>query len=167
MLVVWFSLFYLMLHLVAYTVFFRHRAVFRTERGIFLLHAVSASLLTLAAFALAIDQGLRTALLAAVASGAAHGIYSMSFLELWSLSQGSYSFLILHAIQSRQPALERDMLAELGAVGDGKKDQRLQSLARLQLLDMDGETVRLTHRGRRVAASLRSIQRIANLSETG
>ena len=167
MLTVWLGLIYPLLHFAAYVVFFRRHALFRTEKGIFFLHFVSACLLPLAVFGLSINSGFWFAALAAVTVAAAHGVYSISFLELWSLSEGSYSFAILRAIEARSPADPEHVIAELGAVGDMKKDQRLQSLHRLRLITQDRQKISLTPRGRRIAAILRGLRILANLSETG
>jgi hypothetical protein len=57
---------------------------------------------------------------ACVTVAAAHGIYSMSFLELWSLAEGSYSFAILREIKSDRPADLHAVVIELRAIGDEK-----------------------------------------------
>jgi hypothetical protein len=150
-----------------YIVLFRHREAFRTERGIFLFHFVSACILPPAVFVLSLGSGFSTALLAAATLAAAHGIYSISFLELWSLAWGSYSFIILRGINSSGTADAEKIISELGSVGDSKKDQRIASLERLGLISHDEGKVSLTQRGRMVAGFLRALQRNANLSETG
>lgn len=167
MLTVGLSLLYLLLHFAAYVLIFRGRPYFRTEKGIFLLHFVSAVALPFAVFALSLDSGLRVALLCGIAAAAAHGIYSISFLELWSLAWGSYSFIILQEIDSGRPASADRIVLDLGAIGDGKKDQRIQSLERLGLIAQDQARVFLTAKGRVAARFLRGLQRNTNLSETG
>jgi len=161
------AILYLPLHFAAYVLFFRPHSFFRTEKGIFLLHFASASVLPFVVFALDLDQGLWPALLSCAAAAAAHGIYSISFLELWSLAGGSYSFTILRAIDSRVSPTTDNVSAELGAVGDRKKGQRLDSLERLRLLRREGKTISLTSRGRCISAFLRGLQRLANIKEAG
>ena len=161
------SVLYLLLHFAAYALFFRQRPYFRTEKGIFLLHFVSTTALPVAVLVLSLDAGLWVAVLSCAAAAAAHGIYSISFLELWSLAEGSYSFTILRAIDSRASPMADDVSAELGAVGDRKKEQRLASLERLGLVRREGQTISLTSRARYVSAYLRGLQWLANVREAG
>lgn len=161
------AILYLLLHFAAYVLFLRRYLFFRTEKGIFLLHLASSCTLPVVVFALSLDSGLWVALLSCAAATAAHGIYSISFLELWSLAEGSYSFTILRAVDSRASPTAEDVSAELGAVGDRKKAQRLISLEHLRLVQREGQTISLTSRGRRVSALLKGLQSLANVTEAG
>ena len=161
------AILYLPLHFAAYALFFRKHAFFRTEKGIFLLHFFSACVLPVAVFAFNVDLGMWFALLSGAASAAAHGIYSLTFLELWALADGSYSYVVLRAIDARQSPTADDVSTELGAVSDRKKAQRLSSLENLQLVKREGPTVELTSRGRHVSALLNGLQRLANVAEAG
>lgn len=165
MLIVWLVLSYLLAHLAAYWFSLRRRGVFQTERGIFLFHFVSACLLPPAVFWFSMDWGVPHAILCAVLAAAAHGIYSLSFLELWSLAQGSYSFAILSNVESHSGA-PKTIVSELSAIGDSKKDQRLQSLHRLRLIQRGPQFVSLTPRGRAVVAVLKILRYLANVSES-
>ena len=167
LLIIWLGFGYLLVHLASYIALFRHRPAFQMERGIFLFHFVSACVLPAAAFALSFDSGFSVAFLRAVALAAAHGIYSISFLELWSLASGSYSFIILRGIGASDAADAEKIVFDLGAVGDRKKDQRIKSLERLGLISQERGNVSLTRRGRMAAVFLRALQSNANLSETG
>ena len=167
MLIVWLGFAYLLAHLISYVVLFRHLAALRTERGIFLFHLVSACALPAAVFVFSLDAGFSGTLLRTVTVAAAHGIYSISFLEIWSLAWGSYSFIILRGIGSGGTADAEKIVSELGSVGDDKKDQRIKSLERLGLISQNEGKVSLTSKGRVAAAFLRALQRNANLSETG
>jgi hypothetical protein len=162
---VWLGLLYLPLHFTVYALFLRRRTAFQTEAGIFLFHFVSACLFPLAALALSLGTG--DALLYGIAAAAGHGIYSLSFLELWALSQGSYSFLVLRAVERDSTAGAEGVVTDLAMVGDAKKGQRLGSLEQLKLVARAGGSVSLTPRGQRVAAFLAAIQATANLRETG
>jgi hypothetical protein len=161
------AILYLPLHFAAYALFFRRHSFFRTEKGIFLLHFASASVLPVVVFALSLDSGLWVALLCCAAAVAAHGIYSISFLELWSLAEGSYSLTILRVIDSRASPTVDAVSAELGAVGDRKKGHRLASLERLRLVKKEGQTVSLTSHGRYLSVFLRGLQSLANIGEAG
>src|SRR3954454_15181823 len=99
--VAWFlgSLIYLALHALVYATVLRPRDAFRRERGIFAYHALSAVGVTLVVLArLALAPSLDT-LATFVAVVCLHGIYSTSFLEVWSLSQASYSLKILRHVE--------------------------------------------------------------------
>ena len=157
---------YLCAHFVAYLLCSRHLPSLRTERGILLFHVVSFFVVVAASLAAGgIIQGDRLAVILALA--AAHGIYSISFLELWSLAEGSYSFQILNAIRKVPGRSAQSLIAELSQVGDLKKDQRQRSLHRLKLVHSVGGELRLTNRGRRAAALMRALRWMANLRETG
>src|SRR5271170_8479003 len=94
---------YLACHLVAYALVLRWIPFFRTEFGIFALH-VASFLGLLAAVALRPTNGPGLAAPRIVLGMSLHGIYSLSFLELWSLTQGSYSLAILERVAgSRVP----------------------------------------------------------------
>jgi hypothetical protein len=90
-----------------------------------------------------------------VLCGSLHGIYSLSFLELWSLSRGSYSLSILAAVE-RDPSLQSLLLdtANPGAIGQQKRNARLISLQQLGLLNQQGI---ITGTGHGVAAVIAGI----------
>lgn len=152
---------YLIMHLGVYTVWLRHLDIFRQERPIFLYHLASWFLgvgaLTLIGWAL---LGWAAAGVMLVLAGSLHGIYSLSFLELWSLSQGSYSLSILTAVE-RDPTLEslQPDAARLGAIGQQKRTARLVSLQRLGLLNTHEAA---TPTGRMVAALINGIITLSN-----
>jgi hypothetical protein len=81
---------YLIAHLAAYVAWLRRLALLRTEKGIFLYHFVSAVITGLAAIAAAFIDPAGFGFAGFVIVLSAHGIYSLSFLELWSLAQGGY-----------------------------------------------------------------------------
>ena len=91
---------YVFFHFLSYAVWFRHWRAFGSEKTIFLYHAVSfagavSSVLAASWFLCPPGGGWRWV------TGAAglHGIYSLSFLELWALSDGGYSLRILDQIE--------------------------------------------------------------------
>ncbi|HJT78345.1 MAG TPA: hypothetical protein VJ739_14170 [Gemmataceae bacterium] len=158
---------YVAAHFAAYVLLFRHRAAFRRERPIFLYHAGPALAVTLTALALALAAPTPGRLAAFVLVVSLHGVYSISFLELWSLAQGGYSVNMLGWFERANAAGARPDLAELETIGSGKKADRLGGLQRLGLLQPHGPGYRLTGRGRLVAAALYGILRLANLKEPG
>lgn len=158
---------YLLAHLLLYAVHLRNVPLLQTEKGIFLYHFVSVCLAVAATLALTLPHGIGESLTVTAAVAAAHGIYSLSFLELWSLAEGSYSFKVLASIESRGSAAPATIVSALAEVGDRKKGQRLDSLRRLKLIEQTGDSLRLTRRGRRAAMVFRLLRWLANLRDTG
>ena len=101
-----------------------------------------------------------------VAATALHGIYSLSFLELWSLAEGSYSLSILERVEQATRQSEAVDVSGLEGLGGSKKEQRLGSLERLGLIQDTAGQVSLTDRGRRVARALASVARSAGVART-
>lgn len=157
---------YLLAHLAAYLFLLRHLAFLRTERGVFLYHFVSFCMFVAAA-AFVGAPSVPASVTYGFAAAAAHGIYSISFLELWSLSQISYSFDVLHAIQANPGRDVDDLITELARTGDAKKAKRVASLGYLGLVAESGDRVSLTTLGRSIGMALRGLRWLANLRETG
>jgi len=85
------------------------------------------------------------------------GIYSLSFLELWSLAQGGYSLRILMDWEATGRTPDWTGLQRIGAA---KKANRLASLQRLSLLLTHQSNFSLSRRGRLVAAALAGVNRL-------
>jgi hypothetical protein len=142
---------YVALHFLLYIWLLRDRPFFQSERGIFLYHFVSAVLFTLATLAAGIASFSDAALAIAIGLIATHCIYSISFLELWTLAEGSYSLSILTGIAS-QGTLSRNVVIDAYArIGDAKKGNRLSILSKLSLARRKGNHWRLSSRGRLLA----------------
>jgi hypothetical protein len=146
-------------HFLLYAAGARHAERLRTERGIFAWHVLSY-ILQSAVLVLAAGHwdlpALRPSL---VFAAALHGIYSLSFLELWSLTQGSYSLGILVHLSRAGGRATAGQLGRLQAVGQSKQSARRTDLARLGLVRPDGA---LTFPGRRAALPLRAIRWLTN-----
>jgi hypothetical protein len=76
-----------------------------------------------------------------------HGIYSLSFLELWSLTEGSYSLSLLMRINSSETGITVEQLSGLKNIGTTKLAARHESLRRLGLVS-DDPVFALTCQGR-------------------
>ncbi len=155
-------------HLAAYMAGLRSLAALRQERGILLFHAIPvvlAGILLLAWLAVAPGDAGRWA--NAVGVAAVMGIYSMSFLELWSLSEGSYSLSILAAVARRGQASKAE-LQDLAAIGAAKQQARTSTLLHLGLARQqpDGRLA-ATARGRAVAAASRALLWLAAIGRAG
>jgi hypothetical protein len=163
---VYLGLAYLVVHFLSYVVYLRRLSALRTEKGIFLFHLLSYLLVV--AIALASAYALESGNLAAASAiAAAHGLYSLSFLELWSLAQGSYSLRILDVIGATPTCTAESVVAALSEVGDQKKEQRLSSLQELGLAKPVDGYLRLTPGGHAAASFIRLLRWLANLRETG
>lgn len=142
-------------HLVLYWAILRNDPRLSTERGILLYHLISAILVTAIGLGiLTFGTGgslVRAALFAAIAF---HGIYSLTFLELWTLSQISYSRDVLSLV-SRENITRARAIAALSTVGDRKKADRLRSLLKLGLVRRTENAWTLSRRGLGAALILR------------
>ena len=165
----WFELVivYLALHLGLYILRFRQAPAFSREATIFGYHFWSAIGVSTAAVIgwLAAPSSETAALVIAAIS--AHGIYSTSFLELWSLSEGGYSLSILRLLKDAKLAGRSVEPRVLHAIGARKKGNRVQGLLRLRLARQRGDQFELTPFGRGVAALFGGIAWAANLRELG
>jgi hypothetical protein len=110
----------------------------RLEKNIFWWHAGSWLLfLFLGCTQLWLSSPENKFTMAAVMLGLSlHGIYSLSFLELWSLTQASYSLQLLAAkAQKDRP----DTPIHKGtAIGRQKLDERSKSLLQIGLITRQG-----------------------------
>ncbi len=158
---------YLVIHFLLYLGVLRKLEGFRKEGVIFFYHFIPAVIVlffVLAASLLSPFEGSLAFILLAVS---VHGIYSLSFLELWSLAQGGYSIsMLIRVDDATKRGAELDQIA-LENIGSGKKTSRLDALQRLQLLETHGPVIRLTRRGTIVAGFLSGLSWLANLRETG
>lgn len=155
------------LHVVIYFAALRRLSSFSEERTIFFYHFFSALFCTAAGVVFSLYLQTPENLAAATALIFAHGVYSLSFLELWSLSQISYSREIL-LLAANEGHLQRfPPPASLVSTGDSKKVGRLDSLFRLGLLRHTGEYVMLTPKGSAIAGILRLVAWFPNLKRMG
>jgi hypothetical protein len=151
------ALAFLCAHFALYCVVLRHNTSVSSERGILLYHVKSAILLGLTGVVFVLAAPDTSLALAAFAAGAAcQGIYSLSFLELWTLSQISYSREVL-SLATREKLTRPEVVLRLAAVGDRKKADRLGALIGLGLVRQQGETWVLSRRGLGAALLLKSL----------
>lgn len=130
------------------------------EHSIFWFHLLPFGVFSVGTFVIwaLTDMGFSTALGAI----AILCIYSLSFLEAWSLSEGSYSLSILNAIRRKEIVTADQAIAELSRIGEQKKRDRLIALQRLGLLKGDEAGFVLTEAGIRAAAALKLIRWLVN-----
>lgn len=150
---------YLTAHVAAYVLWLRRQAPLRTEKGIFFYHFASAVITGLAAVVAVFMDPAEFGIAGCVLVLSAHGIYSLSFLELWSLAQGGYSLSIIAGIARAEAAGTEPDFSGLAAIGAAKQADRIAALERLGLISRSGECISLTPRGGAIAAALHALRR--------
>lgn len=146
---------YLLLHVVAYLAVLRRIRSLVTEQGVFRYHLVSAVLFTLIAAFLwlfAPVSGMSFATMVGLVM--LHGIYSLSFLEVWSLTEGSYSLQIVRAVVESHATRSALNMSQLEAIGSGKKLGRTDTMVRRGFVTVEDGRISLTRRGQAVAQAL-------------
>ena len=149
---------YLVAHLAAYVAVLRRLGPFRTEKGIFLYHFVSAVAVCSAAALAGFLDPQEFGLAGFVIVLSAHGIYSLSFLELWSLAQGGYSLSVIAAISAAEAAGTAPDFSALAQIGAGKQQDRIRGLEKLGVIATVNGRISLTLRGRGIAAVLDTLR---------
>ena len=152
-------------HFLIYVLALRRSPRFRSEKTIFLYHFGSAVVFgLLAILCAALDPAFGVAGVVLVLS--LHGIYSLSFLELWSLAQGGYSLSIIASVaQAEVSGKEPDFLA-LAAIGAAKQEDRIAALERVGLVEKTGGRISLTTQGGTIASVLHALRRWVDPGET-
>ncbi len=158
---------YLVAHLSLYVAYLRRKRRLSSERGIFQYHFLSGC--TFSLLLLALSAIYPTPHTFAVAAGliALHGIYSMTFLEFWSLTQGSYSIQIMRKVRLSDALPTAVAIRELSLIGEQKRQERLQALLDLGLLRQESERLVPTSTGHLAARGLRMLLYFTNYQESG
>jgi hypothetical protein len=167
MIVLYATLAYIPIHFLLYVVWLRRLDAFRQEKVVFRLHLFSVAVVALAALALIRSGAVDQAWAAAVAVLSLHGIYSISFLELWSLSQGGFSLNILEKAANGHGLGDPESMAALEAIGDEKRLNRLRALRSLGLIRDRPQSIALTPAGRMCRLVFRAVTWAANLRSLG
>jgi hypothetical protein len=158
---------YLGIHFLAFVLVFRHQELFRQERVLFLYHAVPAVLGAACVLAVSLLEARQSLLAEAVLVISLQGIYSLSFLELWSLTEGGYSLHILRRFKIGGGTMSPADMVVLEQIGADKRGSRLAALIRLGLIGFDGDGYRLTRRGRMLSGSFAFLFHLVNLKTLG
>jgi hypothetical protein len=158
---------YLAAHVLLYFFVLRGRRFFQSEVGIFLYHFVSVTAFTVVALGAVLVHFSDAVLAVAIGLIALHCIYSISFLELWSLAEGSYSMSILTGIASQGTLSRKALIDAFAGIGDTKKGNRLSVLLKMSLARREGSHWRLTARGRVLANALDLLTWLAAIKNRG
>lgn len=158
---------YLGFHFLFYVVCLRKRDPFRQEKGIFLYHFLPSVIIALAVFAQCVIAPSNENLALAVLVIGFQGVYSLSFLEIWSLAQGGYSISILITIDDAVKNGVQPSLAHIEGIGSDKRANRLSGLQLIGLIRFNGGFYCLTTLGRVIARALYIASWLSNLKNTG
>lgn len=153
-------------HVALWLLSLRERRFWQREKAILLWHVGSCGVVGAAILLwLALSGG---SLVVAVGLVALHGIYSVSFLELWALAQGSYSLSILTRTV-RQGRIDAHDTRALEAIGAAKQADREADLVRLGLAERrgTGQGWLLTPRGRALCGAARGVLALARIRRAG
>jgi hypothetical protein len=161
---VWYAA-YFAAHLLLYVAVLRSLPAFRREGVIFAYHALSAIGVTLTVLLSPLVFGTRFNLAWIVAIVAIHGVYSTTFLELWSLAEGGYSLQILEHLDRAERRGEPADLEALRAIGAAKQANRLAGLSSIGLVRQAGGRVELTGGGRLVASAFALLAWLTNAQD--
>jgi hypothetical protein len=149
-------------HFLTYIALFRHLKTFAGERTILIYHGVAfAIVLALVTVAFA-----RETIGFAAWCGllALQFIYSISFLELWSLAQGSYSLQILMWVAQKPVTSRAEIIAKCETIGAAKKHRRLDNLVAFRLAARtDDGRLQLSRLGGIFVSTLRAIMWLSSV----
>lgn len=158
---------YVAMHFLAYLLVLRRTDMFRSERAIFLYHFLPALIVSLIVLVASIVGFSESTLASAVLFISLQGIYSLSFLELWSLAQGGYSISILISVGAASREGITPDFSALESIGAGKRASRLEDLQRLGLIRRRDGMVRLTAIGIVVANFFGLMAWLVDIKQTG
>ena len=154
------------LHFVTFALVFRRLAVFGSEKVILLYHLLSCAAAGMGVVLWGVWASSPEFFSALLAVIGLHGVYSMSFLVMWSSSEGGFSLRMMKALEGG-PRPRSDVADEFIALGDTKRVQRLSSLQRSGWVREEGGLYRPTAAGVLLALLLRALHAINNYERTG
>ncbi len=157
------ALIFIALNFLLYTLALRHVGTFGSERIIFIYQVLS--FLALPVLLLAVGPSVSDRFASLIGATSLHAIYSLSFLELWSLSEGSYSIRMLDRVERLGVMPEATDTSDLEEIGASKKAARLESLVGLRLIRGAENGYTTTPFGRVAAAPLRLLVWLVNIRD--
>ena len=157
----------ILLNFLIYIFNYRYRKIGKTEKGIFLFQLISLLMLTGIILFVARNLNLETFITVIFLTVSLHSIYSLSFLEIWSLSEGGYSLQILQIINNNSGVLPKKSFEILVKVGDEKKQKRIESLKKLDLVKIDEKYISLSSSGLIASNIVNFFRLLTNVKESG
>ena len=161
-------LLYLATHAGLYFAVLRGLPKLSSEKGIFLYHFGSAILVAGGWGIWAIANGGSDAWAWFVCAVMLHGIYSLSFLELWALADDSYSLAIMEILRRGGTVSGPVLLQRLESIGLCKQTSRLDALQAIGLVREVGDgSFTPTSAGRAAALLGRVLLFLVNVRKYG
>jgi hypothetical protein len=161
-----FSAGWVVANLMSFVIWFRRRAVVRSEKGILLYHVYSFGAMMIALLGVVLTLAPPTSMATPIAALALHGIYSMTFLVLWGSSDSGVSLRMLAVLQDG-PLARAELQSQFVRMGDAKRDSRLPALERAGFVRRLDERYAAASRGRLMAFGLQLLQSINNFGSMG
>lgn len=153
---------FLVFHFLIYIVFLKK--YISSEKAIIGYHFFSAVVVAVCSFVLYVNTGYLLSQISVKMSIilGIHGVYSLTFLEIWSLTQGSYALTILSKLYNANANHGVTDFSALEQVGAAKQGNRIQHLISLGLIKVSGEKMRLTSLGHMIACFSNGVSYLAN-----
>lgn len=157
---------WIVVHFLIYITRLRQSDAASTEAGILRLHAFSFVGLAVLGLVVSITIGPDDAFAGFIAAVSLHAVYSISFLEAWSVTEGSFVF---HTLSRIDRAGDKPLdLSDLETVGASKRSSRLRGLETLGLVSAAGNgNYHLTKRGRVVCTVTELLASLTNVRQGG
>lgn len=153
--------FFLLFHFLSYTLFLK-KYLF-SEKAIIFYHLISVIVAIIFSYVSYVNMGyslsqcsVKIGLILGI-----QGIYSLTFLEIWSLTEGSYALIILAKLYNAKVNHTATNFCELERVGLTKQVNRISHLVSLKLISQVDEKIRLTLLGAAVVYLLNIVNRLA------
>jgi hypothetical protein len=159
---------FLLAHAGLYFAVLRDSAALASEKGVFLYHFISAILVAGGFGAWTIVHGGWGAWTWFACVVMLHGLYSLSFLELWALADDSYSLAIMEIISRSGAAAGPGLMQRLEEIGMDKQASRLDALRSIGLVrDVGDGLFTLTPGGRAAVVLGRALLFLTNARKYG
>jgi hypothetical protein len=155
----------IVVHVAGYLVSVRYLPFLSTERAVIRYHVAFVLAMALTAGVFLASRPDAATLTWTVALVAMTGFYSLSFAIFWSLSEGSYSLAMIARVRDAGAAHWLGDLSDLEMIGAAKQETRIANMARLRLLTIDGDRLRLAPRGRWIVRLMRVMRALTNTQQ--
>ena len=160
------ALIWVAIHFCSYLILFRFVAFLNQEKGFILFHLLSWLVLLVTLSTLGILEGASGLLTPAVAALSLHGVYSMTFWELWGSSEGGFSLRIMDEVEKGMTT-EAQLLEHFERLGRSKRGSRLQDMESVGLVRRVGDLYRVQGVGILVVAIIRLLRLLGNVRGSG
>ena len=167
MVVLFLTIAYTLVHAVLHAVWLRRTSYGQSERGVFLYFFGSFFFVTITVLSLSLALDWPNPFSTTIAVAAAHGIYALSALEVFALSDGGYSLRILNFVACSGDEPRNKIVDTFANLSDQKKTGRLEFVVKLGFANECHQVFHLNHRGRLLADTFIAIRRIVGYRDAG